>query len=297
MESIDLARAFKAPFQDKEWVTKTLLGFLWTLLVVTAPAVYGAQVEYISRVSHGDETLPDWSDFGSKWMRGFLVMVAGFIYFLPVVVISIVFLVPVMIASIGGSSDALAGLAAGGTCLFTLLAVIYGLAVSIIFNAAITNYAMKNDFGAFFEFGAIMSRVRDGSGYFTAWLWALVAGAASSIVVSVLSSTGIGGILVPAVSYLLAMITGHLFGQWAARSYGVVAAAPAAPMGYMPPPPAPPAPPYAPAPTTAPVPQAPQPPMTPPEPPAPSSGFSAPPAAPRTPTPPAAPGSPQEPPS
>ena len=295
MESIDLARAFKAPFQDREWVTKTLLGFVWTLLVVTAPAVYGAQVEYISSVSRGDEILPDWSDFGNKWMRGLLVMVAGFIYFLPVVVISLIFFVPVMIASIGGSSDALAGLAAGGTCLFTLVAVIYGIAVSIFFYAAITNYAMKNDFGAFFEFGAIMSRVRDGSGYFNAWLWALVAGVASSIVVSVLSATGIGGILVPAVSYLVAMITGHLFGQWAARSYGVIAAAPAGPGGYMPPPPAPPTPPYAPAPSYTPVPPAPQPPMTPPEPPAPSSGFSAPLTPPQTPAPPAAPGTPEEP--
>jgi hypothetical protein len=43
MDRIDLGRAFKAPFEDKEWVVKTLLGFLWGLLVVTIPAVIGAE--------------------------------------------------------------------------------------------------------------------------------------------------------------------------------------------------------------------------------------------------------------
>ena len=39
MDKIDLGRAFKAPFEDKEWVKKTLLGWLWMLLIVTSPAV------------------------------------------------------------------------------------------------------------------------------------------------------------------------------------------------------------------------------------------------------------------
>lgn len=69
MNSIDLGRAFKAPFMDKEWPMKTLLGFVWALLVVTSPAVYGAQLEYIRRVSGGNEELPEWNDFGNKWVQ------------------------------------------------------------------------------------------------------------------------------------------------------------------------------------------------------------------------------------
>lgn len=293
MNSIDLGRAFKAPFQDKEWVTKTLLGFVWTLLIVTIPAVYGAQVEYIERVSRGDETLPDWSDFGTKWVRGFMVMLAGLIYFLPVVVISMILFVPAVIAAMAGGDSAAAGLAAGGTCLFVLFALIYSVAVSIFFYAAITNYAMTNDFGAFFQFGPIMARVRDGSGYFSAWLWALVVGIGSSVVVSALSATGIGGILAPAVSYLVAMMTGHLFGQWAARSYRMPAGA-GAPMGYSPPP-APPAPPSAPYAGTASVPAPPAPPVA-PAPVAPPAPPVAPPAPTDAPYPPApeAPGAPEE---
>ena len=54
-----------------------------------------------------------------------------------------------------------------------------------------------------------------------AWLWAIVVSFAAGIVVSILAATFIGYILVPAVYYLSIMITGHLFGQWAARSYGI----------------------------------------------------------------------------
>ncbi len=62
MDSIDLSRALKAPFQDSEWVKKTLMGWLWMLLGVTAPAVYGAQLDYIKSVSEGREDLPNWDD-------------------------------------------------------------------------------------------------------------------------------------------------------------------------------------------------------------------------------------------
>ncbi len=99
MDKIDLGRAFKAPFADTDWVKKTLLGWLWMLLGVTSPAVYGAQLEYIKSVSEGREDLPDWSDFGTKWVKGFLLLVAGFIYFLPVIVLGFIFAIPVVIAA------------------------------------------------------------------------------------------------------------------------------------------------------------------------------------------------------
>ncbi|MEI7814667.1 MAG: DUF4013 domain-containing protein [Coriobacteriia bacterium] len=290
MDKIDLGRAFKAPFADTEWVKKTLMGWLWMLLGVTSPAVYGAQLEYIKNVSEGREDLPDWSDFGSKWIKGFLLLVAGLIYFLPVIILGFVFAIPVIIAAVSGSNG-MGGLAAGGMCIFWLFAIVYSIGIAILFYGATVNYALKGDFGAFFQFSEILARVRDGSGYFAAWLWAIVVSFAASIVMSILMATFIGYIAVPAVSYLSIMITAHLFGQWAARSYGVQqVATPVGVPGYMPPagsyaPPAapvppvyaPPAPPVAPATPAAPpayVPPAPPvaptaPPVAPPAPPAP----------------------------
>jgi hypothetical protein len=173
-------------------------------------------------------------------------------------------------------------------CLFWLFAIVYTIAVAVVFYAATVNYALKGNFGSFFQFSEILARVRDGSGYFNAWLWAIVVSFAAGLAVSILSATFIGYILVPAVSYLSIMITAHLFGQWATRSYGIqAAAAPVGVPGYVPPagaytppaaptPPAyaPPASPAAPAPPAAPV--APPAPYQPPAPVAPPEAPAAP---------------------
>ena len=302
MDKIDLGRAFKAPFADADWVKKTLMGWLWMLLGVTSPAVYGAQLEYIKSVSEGREDLPDWSDFGSKWVKGFMLLIAGFIYFLPVIVLSFIFMIPVILAAASGS-DGMGGLAAGGMCLFWIFAIVYSVGVAILFYAATVNYALSGQFGAFFRFSEILARVRDGSGYWAAWLWAIVVSMASGLAVSILGATFIGYILVPAVSYLSVMITAHLFGQWAARSYGIQAvAAPVGVPGYVPPaggyvPPAaptPPAPAATPAPPAPPVAPAAPPAYTPPAPP---QAPVAPPAAPVAPPAPAAPEAPPAPPA
>lgn len=273
MNSIDIGRAFKAPFADEKWVNKTLLGFVWILLVVTAPAAMGAMIEYMKGVAEGREDLPEWDDFGGKWVKGFMAGLAGFIYMLPVAILGVVLAVPVFITAVasGDGSGALGGLMAGGMCLFWLIAIVYIVAVSIFFYGAMANYAMKGNFGAFFEVGAVMEKVRGNNGYWTAWLYAIVVSFGASAISGVLSSTGVGAILYPAVAYLSYMITGHIFGQWIASAYGVapVATAPA----YAPPPPpayAPPAPPAPPAPAAEPAapPVEPEP-VVPPAPPAP----------------------------
>lgn len=259
---IDLGRAFKAPFDDKDWLSKTALGLLWGLLVVTAPAVSGAQLEYIRGVSRGDERLPDWNDFGTKWVEGFMVILAGILYFLPVFVIGALFVVPVATTvALGGGSDSgqlLGGLFAGGFCLYWILAIVYSVAVSVLFSAAMTNYAMKRSFGAFFEFGGIMALVRGGTGYFTAWIYTVLIAFVGSALASVLAYTIVGGILSTGVTYLIAIMSGHVLGQWAAQAFGTSQPTastslypapqpptPTAPAAYIPAPPAPPIPPAA----------------------------------------------------
>lgn len=266
MDAIDIGRALKAPFADKDWLKKTALGFVWLILGVTAPAVYGAQIEYTRSVAEGREELPDWSDFGGKWVKGFMVVIAYFIYLLPMWIIGAVMIVPAVLGSIASNGDFGGALVGGTACLFSVIAILYAVAIAVLMYGAFVNYAMKGTFGSLFAFGEILEHVRDGSGYFAAWIWAILLAFGASIVTGILSSTGIGGILVPAVLYLEVMMMGHLFGQWAARSYKVVAAAPVgtyATPGYIPPAgmtvPAPPAPPAAPAPEAVVAPVAPAP--------------------------------------
>jgi hypothetical protein len=236
MDQIDLGRAFKAPFADKDWVTKSLLAIVWYFLMVTAPVIFGAQLEYIRRVSQGDESLPDWSNFGDKWVKGLLMFVAIFIFTAPLWLLMIVFIVPAIIAGSSGGDDALGVAIAGGMCLYWVFVMIYSVALWLYVLAATTNYAIKGNFGAFFEFKANWQRMRSGSAYWVALLYSLVVSLAFGAVVSLLEITVIGIILVPAAMYLQVMATAHILGQWARQAYA--SAAPAAPA----PPPAPPAP-------------------------------------------------------
>lgn len=223
MDRFDLSRAVRAPFQDSEWLTKSLLAIAWTLLIVTIPALVGAQVAYIRSVAQGDEKLPAWSDFGGKWLDGLMVSIAAFLYFLPVVALGAFALVPVVSVAVndGDAGGAAAALASGGICLMGVAGIVYAALMSVFFSAAMTHYAMRSEFGAFFDFGGILGHVRDRSGYFVAWVYVILVSMVVSTISSVLTGAtgGLGGLVMPAVSYLGAMVSAHVLGQWAAASY------------------------------------------------------------------------------
>lgn len=220
---IDFGRALKAPFNDPDWISKTLLSFVWGLLgVIFFPllAVFtGVQLEYIRRVSRGDERLPEWSNFGKSWTEGLVVWVAGFLYFLPVFALGAMALGPSIIAAIREQERLAGGLFAGSVCMFILVAVVYSIVVSIFYEAALVNYAMRGGFGSLFAIGEILGRVRGNSGYWAAWAYTVVISFGVSAVTSILSGTVVGVILYPAAFYLGTMMTGHVLGQWARQAY------------------------------------------------------------------------------
>lgn len=292
---MDIGRSFSAPFKDPKWVQKVGLGGLWGLLVVTAPAQTAYQMDYIKSVANGDETLPEWSDFGGLWVRGFLAGLGYLIYMLPAVVLGFISFVPLVLASMSGDSDAAAAAGLGSMCLFGGIAMIWVIVVSIFALAGITNYAMTGRFGAMFAFGEIMTKIKT-PGYWAAWGMNMVVYFVAGTIVSMLSATGVGSILATWVYFPAYLIGGHLIGQWAASAYATQGLAPAAPTGYPAPaapvaPPAPVAPVAPPAPVAPVVPAAPAAPAAaPPAPVQPAAPVMAPPPPPPAPVaPPAAP--------
>jgi hypothetical protein len=299
---MDIGRAFGIPFKDVKWFGKAAWAGLWMTLPFTGFALYGYTLDYIRNVANGYETpLPEWTgNFGRYWVRGLLVSIALGIYMLPATILMVIGYLPMLGAIVQAgsdpSSDATSAMAAlGGTtiCVTSVVAIIYIVAVSILSYAALTHYALSESFGAFFQFKEIIARLRTNSGYFTAWLMtnviAIGVGFVAGILASILTAILIGSVLVPfviGVCYFVgAAMAGHLFGQYAAKAYGLPGLQPVAAVAYAAPgaPPAPYTPPVAPyAPPAAPVAPAPAPPA-PPAPPA----VPAPPAAPAPPTPPA----------
>ncbi len=272
---MDIGRGLGAPFRDDAWLAKAALGGVWAVIPFTGFALFGYYLDYTRNVAHGRETpLPEWNMFGRYWVRGVLATIAVLIYQLPALLLFAIGVAPAILANAidgGTGSDVAGALGAGTMCLVFMVAVVYAIAVSILVFAALVNYALYEEFAALFAFSEIRARLSSNAGYFTAWVMYLVI----AIVSSIIGGT-IGGVLVfipvlgwiasvflsGAIGFVGSLMGAHIFGQYAARAYGLpgppaaasVAAQPA-PYSAPPPPPAapaPPAPPPPPAPPAAP---------------------------------------------
>jgi len=211
---MDLSRALNAPFKDRDWVVKVLLGGLWGLLIVTMPAQLGATMAYIRSVANNDESLPAWSDFGSKWVSGFLLLVGTTIYMLPAIVLYGVIMAGAAAAI--ASQDPYAAAAVAGTgLLFGLLSLIWTIVASLPLSAAMVNYSITGQFSSMFAIGYLIKLIRSRTGFFKAWGLSLLIGVVAGITVSALSMLFIGYILAPWIYFLSYIFSAHLFGQWA----------------------------------------------------------------------------------
>jgi hypothetical protein len=210
---VDFGRAFTYVTEDADWVKKVLLGGLWMLLVVTIPAVMGYFLEVLQKVAWRQETpLPEWSDFGNKWIKGFLFCIIAFIYSLPGIIIMFIGFVPVFMAGISGSERG-AGLAVGGMFLFMALAFLWFLLVAIVFPAVSIQYALYGNFGAAFQFNQIISIITKNIG---AYIMAIIAYLAAYFLASLPSVIPLIGAIISLFAYFYAYLVGaHAFGQLA----------------------------------------------------------------------------------
>jgi hypothetical protein len=229
---VNIQRAFAYVFEDKQWVSKILIGVLLSLfawLIIPAFILNGYLIAVIRKVMNGQEmegnTLPEWDDWGKLLRDGFFVTIAQLVYTLPFLLILGVGFVGTV--GFGGLTDmnesiATAGLLAtfGVTGCLGLLALV---ALLFVTPAITIQYAIKDDFGACFRFGEVMSIIREYlSDIFITFIVTLVAGFALSLVTGVLSIIPCLGwiasvILGLAFGPYLVMVTGHMYGQIAAK--------------------------------------------------------------------------------
>ena len=161
---MDFGLAFSYVFEDEDWVKKLAIASVLCLTVIGIIPVLGWGLEVIRRVIKEEpEPLPDWSEFGQYFVKGLLIVLVGFIYSLPIIVI--------------GSCNAGTGTLLGNTgedfataaiwiltmCL-SCLYILYGLGISLVLPAALGNYAASGEFGSVFKLGKIFKIVKDNLG-------------------------------------------------------------------------------------------------------------------------------------
>jgi ABC-type multidrug transport system fused ATPase/permease subunit len=228
---MDIGKSFSYPFEDDEWLTKLLLGAVVSAVPILNFAWTGYTVDILRNVTDGvSKPMPDWSDFGDKFVKGFFIWAAGFIYTLPAMIIACLplglLILPASMES-SNTTETLFSIFTGVGILFLCLLVFYLLAFSFYFPAVYINFARKGTFGSCFEISEIIKIVSENtSKYLTAWLVSIVGAIVVGILVMIVSGVlaiifCIGWVLSWVISSLASVylfaIFAHLFGQVVAK--------------------------------------------------------------------------------
>lgn len=226
---MDVNKAVRFVFEDKQWISKLLIAILISLLafvIVPALILQGYVVKLIRQVMNGNrDTLPEWDDWGKLLRDGFFVTVGELAWMLPLILLVII--VSVATGGIGSlSEDAAAVAATGGGLLLLCLVLLMVLVALFLTPALLIQYAIKDDFGALFRFSEVFDIIRN---HMSDILIAFLVTVAAVFVVSL-----IGGVLgiIPCLGWIAAFVIGlasgpyvsfvggHLYGQIAAKVLG-----------------------------------------------------------------------------
>lgn len=185
---------FRASFSfmvgQRDWLRKVLIGGLLLFVpIVGWLFVAGYVVGLIRGVARGSEELPEWEDWGDLLTQGLFIFVALLVYSIP--------------GAILGRMDGPG----------TLLSILWGVVVGLVFPAAMIRFAIKQDVGAFFDFNQIFSFIKENVGdYITIVILTILACALSGFGLLLL---GVGVVF---TIFWAALVGGHLCGTTAAHA-------------------------------------------------------------------------------
>lgn len=206
---MDFGKSFSFVFEDEEWIVKVLLAAVVAFIpIVGGLAILGWGVEITKRVIQKDpELLPGWGDFVNYLIKGLVVILIGFVYMLPVILVQICSNGTFFMGMESGE-EGLEILANIVLVCFGCLSFIYAVLVYFFMAAAIGRYADTGSVGAAFQFGKVFAIVRAAP---AAYLMALVGSFLAGMIATV-------GIIACAIGVFFTIayanaINAHLMGQ------------------------------------------------------------------------------------
>jgi hypothetical protein len=218
---MEVGKSFSYVFEDEKWTTKMLLGILVTMVPILNFAWIGYYTQVLRNVSQGvARPLPDWDDFGDKFVKGLILFLAGLIYALPAVILgSVIFPVLLLPAFSGDANmqETFTAMAGGSTILVACCVSLYALALSFYMPAVNIHFARIGTFGSCFQLSEIFKLVSQNIGnYLLAWLMTIVFGIVVGLIISVVSAV-IGW--VPCIGWAIAWLVAGFGGVWSSSIY------------------------------------------------------------------------------
>jgi hypothetical protein len=233
---MDIGKSFGYVFEDQEWITKVLLGGVILLIpIIGQIVVIGYMLKVAQNIAQGNpRPLPawDWNDFGDHLTRGLYGFVVELVYFVPYIVIVVLFSCVGTLMSAGSRSGAANTV---GTLFACLLVPVYLIAVFgclCMAYAGLARLVATNNLSEALKFRDVFASVRSNP---RPWLMMVLVSVLAGLVGGLgLIACGIGVLFTAFYAYL---IMGHALGQTVAQQGGVAGTyVPAPPPSYGPPP-------------------------------------------------------------
>jgi hypothetical protein len=157
--------AFSFQFEDDEWIKKFAIAALFTLIPVIGPFfLAGWGLEITRRVIKKDpEPLPEWTDFGTYIVKGIQLVIIGFVYALPIILVQACTqgLYAAGTEEFYGDDAFVAISILVQTCM-GCLTFLYAICLGLFLPAAIGHFAAEDEIGAAFRVGEIFRILRAG---------------------------------------------------------------------------------------------------------------------------------------
>jgi len=161
---MDIGKAFTYVFEDEDWVKKVLIGGVVNIIpIVGLFFTAGYMLETIKNVMEGHPLpLPEWDDWGGKFMKGLMAAIIGLVYTLPVIVLTLCFTGVIVVT--GQNEDTANAVVSIAMSCIQCVNLLYVLAVMVVSPAILSKYAEAWELGAAFRFGEIFSLIKDNIG-------------------------------------------------------------------------------------------------------------------------------------
>jgi magnesium-transporting ATPase (P-type) len=224
---VDVGKSIRFIFEDKQWLSKVLIGTL--ILLVSIPLTFvlvgflglaivtGYSLDVLRNVRAGStRPLPEWRDQWGEWLvEGLKLLLIVFVWSLPIIFLNV-------FTGIGDSmmntNSGLLNLFGGMTvAVASCLALLWSIAVALVTPAIYIRLAETRELASGFQFNAIYVWTRDRIGdVVIAVLLSILLTLALTLVGAVIGVLlcGVGLVLtLPAAVMLSTLVTVHLYAQ------------------------------------------------------------------------------------
>lgn len=231
---MDIAKSFTYVFEDERWLTKVGIGAIvlvlsFVLFLLPMPLLVGYTIAVLRNVRDGHKRpLPEWDNWGALFMDGLFVMIAQFVYSLPFIIVMCV--AGIGLVASGGLAELSEEVATASLlATFGIMGCVFltwYIALLFISPAIMIQYGRTGQLGACFRFGEIIGIIRNHVGdilfaFIALIIISMVFGSLNFILGFIPCLGQIAALLISfAFSPYVMMVTGHLYGQIAAKVDG-----------------------------------------------------------------------------